>query len=97
MLPHPGLPLHLQAAPGSKQSSRAALPFSRSCWSILPTRVFKSELVFPLLGVRGKGSAGSGGVDGGGASGSGKEQSFVILEMFPSSPFIEHGVAEGDE
>jgi hypothetical protein len=93
MLPQPGLPLHLQAGAASKQSAHASLPFSRSCWSILPTRVFKTDFVFPFLGVRGRsgGAASHGGTEEKKAAGQ-----FVVQEVFASSPLIEHGVAAGD-
>jgi hypothetical protein len=91
MLLYPGLPEHLQPSRSSRQATQSSLPFARSCWSILPTRVFKRDMWFPLLGIRGtRSSSGSGSAD------EKKNSQFVIYEMFSSSPLIEHGAAEGD-
>jgi hypothetical protein len=97
MLLHPGLPQHLQTSQISNKSGPKAslLPFHRSRWSILPTRVYKQDFLFPLIGIKVKSSSG-GGSGGGGGHDEKKNGQFYIQEIFPSSPLVEHGAAEGD-
>ena len=92
MLPYPGLPQHLQVSIAPKQSSRGNMPFFRSCWSIVPTRVFKRDFVLPFLGVRVKSTSSR---SKGGAGDDKKGGQFVIQEIFASSPLLEHSAAEG--
>jgi hypothetical protein len=92
MFPYPGLPQHLQGGRTSKSLNKSALPFSRSCWSILPTRVVQHGMLFPLLGVQGKCSSASGPAS---SAEENKTSGFVIQTMFATSPLLEHGIVEG--